>query len=72
MGKSRKKKPERVKKEGLYYPTAKQWELIEKIEKRLKIRFEGTSRYDASQYISEYLPEYKLYVENNYTFGRRK
>ena len=74
MSKTRKprKKEERVKKQGLYYPTPKQWDLIEKMEKRLKIKFEGVSRIDASNYIAEYLPEYKLYVENGYTFGKRR
>ena len=66
----KKKKPER--KVGEYYPTAKQWMMIDLIEKRLKIKFEGVSRYDASRYISEYYPEYKLYLDNNYVFGRRK
>lgn len=67
-----KKKEKRVYKQGLYYPTTKQWELIEKMEKRLKIKFEGVSRLDASRYISEYLPEYKLYLDNNYIFGRQR
>lgn len=70
--KKSRKKEERVKKQGLYYPTPKQWDLIEKIEKRLKIKFEGTSRWDASRYISEYYPEYKLYLDNNYVFGRQR
>lgn len=70
--KPRKKKEVRVKKQGDYYPTSKQWDLIEKMEKRLKIKFEGTSRWDASRYISEYYPEYKLYLDNNYVFGRQR
>lgn len=53
-------------------PTDKQKELIRSMERRLKIPFEGRTRRDAGNYITEHYEEYKLYVQEGYTFGKRK
>lgn len=53
-------------------PTDKQKELIRSMERRLKIPFEGKTRRDASEYIQEHYEEYKLYVREGYTFGKKK
>ena len=71
MSKKKRSKIKPVRKVGGNNPTENQWALIDKMEKRLKIKFEGKSKFDASRYIREYKREYDLYLQEGYVFGRR-